>query len=89
MTVVMSERETGGGQANMADQQAVPAASGDNELHVVGKVVSFNRGAGFLKFVLDGRKEVCLFRPNRLVVHGVKVPAGRLKTLEGVAQVNA
>ena len=60
---------------------------GGQELQVRGKVVSFNRGAGFLKFELDGKEEVCLFRPNRLVFHGVKVPAGRLKTLEGVAQV--
>ena len=63
---------------------------GDEEVghEVVGTVISFNRGAGFLQFELEGVKgEVCLFRPNRLVVNGTKVPAGRLKTLEGVSQV--
>ena len=67
--------------------ETAPVARMEEELEVVGSVVSYNRGAGFLQFSLDGADEVCLFRPNKLVVDGQKVPAGKIKTFEGLSKV--
>ena len=82
----------------MENDEKMCAADNDDSRKIVGRVVSFNRGVGFLEFDLgaedggreeeEGGKEVCLFRPNRLVVNGTKVPAGKFKTPEGVAQVS-
>jgi len=66
--------------------ETAPVARMEEELEVVGSVVSYNRGAGFLQFSLDGADEVCLFRPNKLVVDGQKVPAGKIKTFEGLSK---
>ena len=54
---------------------------------VCGTVLSFNRGAGFLKFNLHGKENICLFRPNRLFIDGQKVPASKIKTIDGVSKV--
>jgi len=55
-------------------------------IQISGQVVSFNRGAGFIQFPHEGKAEVCLFRPNRLYVDGEKIPAGKIKTLEGIGK---
>ena len=57
-------------------------------LEVVGTVINFNRGAGFVEVTAsDGSREICLFRPNKLIVDGQKVPSSKLKTVEGLQEV--
>lgn len=59
----------------------------ENLEEVSGKIVNFNRGLGFFSFVKDGTEQICMFRPNKILVDGQKIPASKIKNVEQLNKV--
>ena len=58
-------------------------------LEVSGHICHFNKGAAFFKFSKDGEEQICLFRPNKIVVDGQKIGASVFKSIDTISKILA
>ena len=58
-------------------------------IEVSGKLFHFNKGAAFFSFRHDGiqGEQICLFRPNKIIVDKQKLGASNFKSVDAIAKV--
>ena len=58
-------------------------------IEVSGKLFHFNKGAAFFSFRRDGiqGEQICLFRPNKIIVDKQKLGASNFKSVDAIAKV--
>ena len=56
---------------------------------VSGKLFHFNKGAAFLTFSHDAcqGEQICLFRPNKIIIDNQKLGASNFKSVDAIAKV--
>ena len=56
---------------------------------VSGKLFHFNKGAAFLTFSHDAcqGEQICLFRPNKIIIDNQKLSASNFKSVDAIAKV--
>ena len=57
------------------------------QMEVQGRLFHFNKGAAFFSFQHEGRDQVCLFRPNKIIVQRQKLGASNFKSVEAISKV--
>ena len=60
-------------------------------IEVSGKLFHFNKGAAFFSFHRDGCKgeQICLFRPNKIIIDKQKLGASNFKSVDAIAKVSS
>ena len=60
-------------------------------IEVSGKLFHFNKGAAFFSFRRDGiqGEQICLFRPNKIIVDKQKLGASNFKSVDAIAKVTS
>ena len=58
-------------------------------IEVSGKLFHFNKGAAFFSFHRDGSQgeQICLFRPNKIIIDKQKLGASNFKSVDAIAKV--
>ena len=59
-------------------------------IEVSGKLFHFNKGAAFFSFHRDGSQgeQICLFRPNKIIIDKQKLGASNFKSVDAIAKVS-
>ena len=60
-------------------------------IEVSGKLFHFNKGAAFFSFRRDGiqGEQICLFRPNKIIIDKQKLGASNFKSVDAIAKVSS
>ena len=60
-------------------------------IEVSGKLFHFNKGAAFFSFHRDGSQgeQICLFRPNKIIIDKQKLGASNFKSVDAIAKVTS
>ena len=60
-------------------------------IEVSGKLFHFNKGAAFFSFHRDGSQgeQICLFRPNKIIIDKQKLGASNFKSVDAIAKVSS
>jgi hypothetical protein len=75
------------GEALMEVDMEGPVAM--EPIEVSGKLFHFNKGAAFFSFHRDGSQgeQICLFRPNKIIIDKQKLGASNFKSVDAIAKV--